>query len=213
MFDQPLTENSILAAHLFRSPVTAALRQEAETFPSDSWMHHVNRRDYQGDWSVLPLRCLDEHRNSHPILQGFDHAGRGTWQDLDSLTRSPHLVQLLDLLKCPKKSVRLMKLAAGGQILPHRDPGLSLEYGEARLHYALVTDPRVTFLIGGQMVPMREGEFWYMNADAKHSVRNHSDFDRVHLVVDCEVNDWLRDAIQNASAVVWNVSSLQDSLA
>ena len=42
---------------------------------------------------------------------------------------------------------------------------------------------------------MRAGELWYFNADQMHEVHNRSDQDRINLVVDCGVNDWLRDAI------------------
>jgi hypothetical protein len=36
-----------------------------------------------------------------------------------------------------------------------------------------------------------------MNADLEHSVANGSREERVHLVVDCEVNDWMSAAIMN----------------
>ena len=34
-----------------------------------------------------------------------------------------------------------------------------------------------------------------MNADLEHSVTNDSLENRIHLVVDCEVNDWLENSI------------------
>ena len=39
---------------------------------------------------------------------------------------------------------------------------------------------------------MREGETWYFNVNFFHSVTNNSPLDRIHLVIDCVVNDWLR---------------------
>ena len=40
---------------------------------------------------------------------------------------------------------------------------------------------------------MKEGEAWYLNFNLKHSVVNRSAEDRVHLVIDCVLNDWLRE--------------------
>ena len=39
---------------------------------------------------------------------------------------------------------------------------------------------------------MNEGEAWYLKFNLKHSVRNNGAAERVHLVVDCVANDWLR---------------------
>ena len=39
---------------------------------------------------------------------------------------------------------------------------------------------------------MLEGEAWYLNFNLKHSVRNHGVSERIHLVIDCIANDWLR---------------------
>lgn len=189
------THPPTVAARLLANPLPLDLRLELEQLAALPWIAHVNQRDYQGSWDVLPLRCLSIHTDAHPILQGFVHEGEGTWQDLPVLASAPQLRRLLTDIPAPIKSARLMRLAPGAEIKPHRDPGLAWEYGEARLHLPLRTDPLVIFRVGGQQLPMREGELWYMNADLEHSVVNSSLEDRVHLVVDCEVNDWLRIAI------------------
>jgi len=187
----------IRAARLLECALSPELWQELEHLCAVPWIPHVNQRDYQGSWDVLPLRCLSTHHHAHPILQGFAHDGEGAWQDLPILTRTPQLHNLLKNIPAPLKSVRLMRLAAGAEIKPHRDPGLAWEYGEARMHLPLRTDPRVIFWVGGQQISMREGELWYMNADLEHSVVNASTQDRIHLVVDCVVNDWLHMALSN----------------
>ena len=190
-------DGCIAAARLCHGLLTSELSAELVELSDNPWVDHPNHRDYQGGWNVLPLRTLEVHAQSHPILQAFALESPGKWQNLADLQRSPAILSLLRRLECPIKSARLMRLAAGAQIKPHRDRGLSMEYGEARLHLPLRTDPAVVFLVGGQAVPMREGELWYMNADLEHSVNNGSCEDRVHLVVDCEVNDWLRRVIEN----------------
>jgi len=42
---------------------------------------------------------------------------------------------------------------------------------------------------------MQEGEYWYLDLSRPHRVENRSQIDRVHLVIDCVLNDWLRATI------------------
>ena len=44
------------------------------------------------------------------------------------------------------------------------------------------------------------GETWYLNVNLPHSVTNGGDEPRVHLVVDCEVNGWLRELFSASTA-------------
>lgn len=189
------SRSTIVAACLQTGLVIPELLAEVDRFPAESWIAHVNSRDYEGEWSVLPLRCLYTHLQAHPLLQGFAHDSEDGWVDLPLLYDAPHLRRVLQGIYCPLKSVRLMRLASGARIKPHQDRGLAWEYGEARLHLPLRTDPQVAFLVGGEVVSMRQGELWYMNADLEHSVTNDSRENRIHLVVDCEVNDWLENSI------------------
>jgi hypothetical protein len=47
---------------------------------------------------------------------------------------------------------------------------------------------------------MNEGELWYLNVNQPHHVTNRSTTDRIHLVIDCVVNDWLREVLLAAAA-------------
>jgi hypothetical protein len=42
---------------------------------------------------------------------------------------------------------------------------------------------------------MKEGECWYHNFNLPHRVANRGTADRVHLVLDCVLNDWLREVL------------------
>ncbi len=158
------------------------------------WADHVNNTDYTGRWDVLPLRCQRQHLHSHPILQGFSITG-DEWENLPILDNCPVLQSILNQLQCPIKSARLMRLHANAEIKPHRDYGLSIEYGEARLHLPIYINDGVSFIVDQKTIPMRAGELWYFNADQTHEVYNHSNEDRINLVIDCVVNDWLREKI------------------
>jgi quercetin dioxygenase-like cupin family protein len=43
---------------------------------------------------------------------------------------------------------------------------------------------------------MHEGELWYLDFSQKHRVENNGATDRIHLVMDCKVNDWLVEIIK-----------------
>lgn len=42
---------------------------------------------------------------------------------------------------------------------------------------------------------MKEGECWYVNTLLKHDVVNNGATDRIHLVVDLKLNDWLEEML------------------
>ena len=62
--------------------------------------------------------------------------------------------------------------------------------GVGRVHIPVITNPEVEFFLQGELIDMRPGEAWYLNFNLPHRVENRSSEARVHLVVDCIVNDW-----------------------
>ena len=95
-------------------------------------------------------------------------------------------------------SARLLKLGRGAVIKPHKDAELAFENGEARIHVPIFTNPGVEFFLEDQRVPMEPGSCWYINANLPHRVANRGETDRIHLVVDCAVNDWVREWFSTA---------------
>jgi len=79
--------------------------------------------------------------------------------------------------------VLLVKLKANSNIAPHVDKGDSLKNCN-RTHIAIITNPKVTFTVGGETKHLREGEIWEIDNTKKHSVDNNSNEDRVHLILD-----------------------------
>jgi mannose-6-phosphate isomerase-like protein (cupin superfamily) len=171
------------------------MRQELELLLQLQWHAHVNQRDYQGGWDVLPLRCASEHLNGHGILQSFAIYPTDDWSHLPQLEQSPALLRFVSDLPYQVKSVRLMRLHPGAEIKPHRDHGLSLEHGEARLHLPLQTNDLLKFFVNEQQVPMQAGELWYINADQVHQAENKGAESRINLVLDCVVNAELKEQI------------------
>ncbi len=173
-----------------------SLQAEVEQLLQQQWVDHVNKKDYQGGWDVLPLRCQRQHVNAHPVLQGFAIADGDEWENLPVLKLCPTIESIFNQLQCPIKAARLMRLKAGAEIKPHRDEGLSIESGEARVHVPIHTSNAVSFIVDKKTIPMRAGELWYFNADQVHEVYNRGVEDRINLVIDCVANEWLCEQIR-----------------
>lgn len=102
---------------------------------------------------------------------------------------------MLGTFRCPLLSVRLLRLGPGALIKEHRDPMLGLDYGEARLHVVVSTNPGVTCRIDGTEQHWAAGECWYADFNRPHSFANRGETERVHLVLDCKADDWLRQLL------------------
>jgi mannose-6-phosphate isomerase-like protein (cupin superfamily) len=81
----------------------------------------------------------------------------------------------------------------------HRDDRLGFADGEARLHVPVHTGPEAEFLLNGRQVAMAAGECWYVDVSQPHAVANRGNAPRVHLVIDCVVDEWLERAISEIS--------------
>ena len=155
---------------------------------SKGWQAHFNIAHYEGSWQVLPLRSPGGLANSIlPDLTTYTE-----YANTKLLLQCPAIAQLLAGFNCPLQAVRLLNLTVGALIKPHRDADLAFERGEARLHIPIFTNPSVEFMVDGDMLTMQEGYCWYINANLTHCVANKGSTDRIHLVIDCTVNPWLK---------------------
>ncbi len=159
---------------------------------SNSWRPHFNTMHYEGEWTVLSLRVPGG--DSERIIPELSDSE--TCIDTPLMASCPSVRALLDSMHCPILSVRLLNLKSGAVIKPHRDHELAFENGEARLHFPVFTNKKVEFYIKDELVRMQEGECWYINANLEHRVCNNGSTDRIHLVIDCKVNDWLTELFE-----------------
>lgn len=172
------------------------LRADLDALIDTPWTEHFVRQNYEGDWSVLPLRCTKGA--THPIMQIYSDPTATDFEDTALLARSRYFQEVLGALRCPLQAVRLMRLTPGSIIKDHRDNDLEAESGGARLHIPIVTNPDVDFRLNGARVILDPGTVWYLRLSDPHSVANRGRADRVHLVVDCVVNAWLTDLLAAA---------------
>jgi hypothetical protein len=169
----------------------AALTAEAASLPADEWVPHFNSGYFTGDWSGVALRSVGGHeRRLYP-----DPTATLDYADTPLLGRCPTLRDALATFECPLLAARLLRLGPDSHIREHTDLDLGIDDGEARVHVVLATDDAVTFWLDGEPVPMHTGDAWYLNLNLKHRVANIGTTDRIHLVVDCVVNDWFRDLV------------------
>ncbi len=184
----------------FRLPLVfdaAGMQEEAARLEQTYWKQHYNTQDYDGSWSVIPLRSFmglpdalfSVHQSAGPHVK---------YLDTPLLEQCPVIRNVLQQMQCELQSVRLMNLGPGAIIKPHRDHDLHFEKGEARLHIPVQTAEEVSFYVEEERIPLREGECWYLNLSLTHRVENRSKNNRIHLVMDCLVNDWLEGMAERA---------------
>ncbi len=173
----------------------ARLQADLVRILTDEFVPHFNTAYYQGDWSAVPLRSIGGHA-SHIYP---DPTTKNAFADTPLLARCSYVREVLALLRCPHQAVRFLRLKAGSTIKEHRDHELGFEDGEVRLHIPVITNPGVEFVLNQVRVIMNEGDCWYLNVNHPHRVANRGATDRIHLVIDCVVNDWLRELLLTAS--------------
>jgi hypothetical protein len=180
-------------ARLSLSFDAARLQADLALVGGTAWTDHFVRQNYEGRWDVLPLR--HQAGATHPIMQAYTPPDATEFVDAAILDRTPYFRTVMAAFRCPLKAVRLMRLTPGSQIKEHRDHDLAADWGQARVHVPITTNPGVAFLLNREAVEMRPGDAWYLRLSDPHAVTNDGATDRVHLVIDCEANDWLIEQI------------------
>jgi quercetin dioxygenase-like cupin family protein len=173
-----------------------ALAREALSLPERAWVPHFNQSIYEGAWTGVALRSVGGIETQlYP-----DPASQKPFADTPTLARLPHHREALGRLQSPLLAARLLSLEPGALINEHRDYMLGYDDGELRIHIPVVTSPEVEFLLDGRAVVMVPGEAWYLNLNLPHRVANRSSITRIHLVVDCIVDEWMSALVKSALA-------------
>ena len=128
------------------------------------------------------------------------------WTSLMEATNIQPVYKVLENLPCEFERVRFMKLEAGRIIGRHSDKidkDLGFDDGQIiRVHVPIRTNDDVVFSLFessrakvAHEYRLKTGHYYYTDVTKPHAVRNMSDVDRIHLVVDCYANDSLRTLI------------------
>jgi len=168
-------------------------------FAAEAWRRHFIRQNYDGDWSIIPLRAAAGEK--HPVRMIAPPPGCVDFVDTPLMEPCSYIRDtVITAFHCPVRSVRLMRLTPGSAIREHVDTDLSFEGGTVRLHLPVVTNDAVDFRLNGTRVVLEAGSCWYLRLSDRHSVANRGSEDRVHLVIDAEVNDWIAGVFDKALA-------------
>ena len=87
------------------------LQEDLERLQTSDWIDHFVQENYEGDWSVIPLR--GPAGATHPVMMIYADPTCTEFADTPFLESSPYFRSVLDSLECPLNAVRLMKLSSG----------------------------------------------------------------------------------------------------
>jgi hypothetical protein len=175
----------------------ARLKADLALIHADEWVPHYNERDYGGEWRGAALRSLS---GSSDQLAAHD-ADPAAFANTALHRRCTYFRDVLSEFRCPLKSVRLLSLAPNSFVREHSDPGFGTDGDEVRIHVPIRTSADVEFYLDGERLHLEEGCCYYIDVSRPHRVTNRGDTDRIHLVVDAEMNDWLRTLLRHGAAI------------
>jgi hypothetical protein len=122
--------------------------------------------------------------NNYKSLKFFD-IGMSTEHDKPTEGCEGEIAKVLDQIKelgfYPSRA-RITCLKAGAKSLVHKDADNN-EY-MARIHIPLITNPKCVFIQNGQNLHMEPGSVWMVWVNNWHQIRNDSNEDRYHLIMD-----------------------------
>ena len=164
------------------------MQADVAALPDDDWVPHFNTSYYRGDWSGVALRSVGGvARAALPRPEPGRHMGGH---------RDPRATALRSRPRSRRSSARrppsgCCGSAPGASVREHTDYNLGYDDGEVRFHVPVQTNPDAVFELEGRPIEMQPGESWYVDFNLRHRVANDGDEPRIHLVIDCVVNDWV----------------------
>ena len=149
------------------------------------------------EWNEWPYR-QNKYEKEHKNTQTYPLV----WSDDDNLIDNTeifvikkniksevweYITPILDYL-CKKYNgivikCMFVKLHKKSFVLEHKDYGFSLTESH-RIHIPIKTNKNVMFYISNVPYNFEEGYAYEINNQKLHSVKNNSNFDRIHLIID-----------------------------
>jgi hypothetical protein len=142
----------------------------------DSWVPTHSGGSYaDAKWRTLPLIKDDSPTEHYSKFSAID----------DVVSRFP----------CKFKMMTFYSILPGGKLHPHRDLSGASILNCMRFHIPLVTNELMDFRVSKKRVIMKPGELWALDTSYLHSVNNAGSADRIHIVMEVEMNDWVRELL------------------
>jgi len=153
------------------------LQSEVAALLDFDWLTHPS--GFSGNLT-LPLIAVNGQFN-------HDLSIAGQMLPTPALVSCPYIRQILAYLEVPLSRTRLMMLSPGAEVSRHYDAGYHW-YRRLRIHLPVFTHPDVIFGCGGQERHLGQGELWCFDHRNWHWVQNHSQYSRIHLVIDTKAS-------------------------
>ena len=163
-------------------PLVRAVRSLGD----EAWFEHVERQQkYQPHrrTQTIPLLYDDDGRHTNPTQWS-------RWTELKPVI-DPVMEKIREANALASGNsdegyfirALLARLLPHGWISGHRDEGNTLAKSH-RNHIPIITNSGVEFEVAEEVRHLAAGEIWEINNREEHAVRNTSDFERVHLIID-----------------------------
>src|SRR5260370_34024085 len=128
------------------------LANDLRSLAGVEWIDHFVKQNYDGNWSVIPLRSKAGAR--HPIMMIASDPTATVFEDTPILQGCPYFREVLASFECPLRTVRLMRLTPGSAIKEPEDLDLSFEDGTVRIHVPVATNADVEFYLNRSRIVM-----------------------------------------------------------
>lgn len=188
-----------------------SIRSKLETL-NLNFKNHYSNYNKKNAWSALSLRGYysDISRIEKPIEMSKkwkeEHKDEEFYlQDTVLRNEFPEVDELLRDFDGNMHRIRFMRLTPGGGELERHtdqvDPDSGGTLGKlARIHFPIKTNPDVKFTVwdltgDAKTDNMRVGEYWFLDTRKPHRAINGGNEERIHLVIDVEVTEGIKDMI------------------
>lgn len=146
-----------------------------------------------------PAHLIDPSLPIPPPADDYADGSWTDWMDTNDLKKSPYLQSVIKTFSdhTDVTLVRLLRLAPHSVVAEHRDMTLALEVERSviRLTIPIQNNDKVEFYLNNSLVPMANGECWYLKLNDPHRVINNGDEERINLTIDMIPNEWVREMI------------------
>ena len=165
----------------------------------------ITKYNKKENWKAISIKGFSQ---DPLVISKPNVLGVGSGGNLQETPLVERLQNRSILAKIPAMTerVRLMKLEAGTKISKHTDKvDKDIKSRKIiRLHIPVITDDQIKMISwldkdNPTEFKMKKGECWWLDVSKAHSVLNESDVDRVHLVIDFFVNNFMSEVMYGVS--------------
>jgi hypothetical protein len=138
-------------------------------------------------WNAVTLHGIDPQKTENYDRYGFKNEEEANYKWTEVCEFLPTITEFVKSLNYSKYGrVRIMKLEAGGYIMPHTD-GKGRIFGPFNIAINNPNNCNFMFKERG-VVPFKKGRGVFLDLGLEHAVWNDSDEDRYHLIVHGHIN-------------------------